>query len=809
MGGTQPDNTGNYEKAITRLNRLAGFAWLALWVEKIWQLLWPPISIILLFLAVSWFGIWDRLPIILHYGLLLLLAGAFLYSLKGFLFLRPPSMKEALCRVDRDSNLSHGQAETFNDHLAIGRDDETSRRLWYLHRQRAAKTIATMRVATPNPDMPRRDRYALRSIPLLLAVAAAFVAGPEKTDRIQAAFVPPAAGNTNPPASGTPALTAWINPPPYTGMPPQMLDILSESKTVHAPQGSRLILNRDRKAGIALTFTPEPAPEESTASLANDTGQLEQQTFRLEQNTSLTARSGLFRKTETRIELTPDRPPVIHLDNTIRVNHRGSFVLSYRGNDDFGIRSVEAEISTPSFPDAVVEPPRVSLQPPPQNAADREQHQTIDLTEHPLAGTEVSIILIARDDASQEGRSNRVLVTLPERPFTVPLALSLVELRRMLVLEPHKRNVVMGAIDGLLVAPETFTPQAGVFIGLRHVADLVMTIRTKEDYLTAAEWLWAMAVQIEDGALSDAEKQLRDARDKLQDALARGADRQETERLASELREAMNRYLQELATRMQQNRKQSNMSASGQGMSVSADDLNRLFDRVQELMQQGRTEEARQLLEQLGGIFDNMQMSRPGQSMNDPMVKEMTEAMAELNRLLSDQQKLRDDTYERGRQDNLYPEQPRTEDQTDFKALHSRQNDLSQRLRNLMEKGRKLGLKPDENLGEAATAMKEAEQALESRMSGDASEAQGRAVEALQKGSQQMMQQAQQMFSNGKPSSAAGNSGMGRSINEERKHIRDAGERVRKLMELLRNRLSDPARPKDELEYFERLLRQN
>ena len=79
----------------------------------------------------------------------------------------------------------------------------------------------------------------------------------------------------------------------------------------------------------------------------------------------------------------------------------------------------------------------------------------------------MTIRLKAKDEAGQEATSEAINFTLPQRPFTNPLAKALVEQRRNLVLAPDDRKRVQVALDALLIAPEDYTPQWGVFMGLR------------------------------------------------------------------------------------------------------------------------------------------------------------------------------------------------------------------------------------------------------------------------------------------------------------------------------------------------------
>ena len=67
---------------------------------------------------------------------------------------------------------------------------------------------------------------------------------------------------------------------------------------------------------------------------------------------------------------------------------------------------------------------------------DGEGRTTTDLSMHPWAGARVEMTLVARDELGQEGESVSFNVTLPQRPFTKPVAKALIEQRRDLILDP-------------------------------------------------------------------------------------------------------------------------------------------------------------------------------------------------------------------------------------------------------------------------------------------------------------------------------------------------------------------------------------
>ena len=105
---------------------------------------------------------------------------------------------------------------------------------------------------------------------------------------------------------------------------------------------------------------------------------------------------------------------------------------------------------------------------------------------------------------------------LPERLFTKPLARALIEQRRILALDANQNAQVYAALDALMIAPELFTPEAGQYLGLYSVARQLEAARTETRMREVVASLWALAVTIEDGDITDVDK-----------ALARGAGRAE------------------------------------------------------------------------------------------------------------------------------------------------------------------------------------------------------------------------------------------------------------------------------------------
>ncbi|MET0745422.1 MAG: TIGR02302 family protein, partial [Microvirga sp.] len=774
--GPRPSSEPNHLQK--RLDHLVGTARLALWWEEAWPRLWLPLSVVAAFLTVSFFGLWIETPPLWHAVGLALFALALAVAFWPVLRISKPRRAQALDRLDRDAGAAHGPARALDDTLALGSGDPGTRALWDLHRRRAETALGSMRVTPPRPDMPRRDRYAVRAAGLLAVAASAFVAGPEAWPRLAAAFD----WRTAPAAAPAFRVDGWIDPPLYTRTPPLMIDLAAGEQHLRAPVKSTVVVRAAGQGDATITalrgLTALPAQP-------NQRADLHEERFTLDGDAELSVRTGLASGVKLTLEAIPDTPPVIAFSAPPEVNARGTFNLAYKGSDDYGITGIEGSVEKADASRgrrSLVPAPTLALALPADGNA--ETKSPVDLTNHPWAGARVKMKLIVKDEAGQQGATEIVEMTLPQRPFTNPLAKALVEQRRNLVLNPDDRKRTQTALDALLIAPDLYTPQWGVFMGLRLGTDRLRRARSDQDLTEVADWLWTMALQIEDGNLSDAERQLRAAQDRLKEAMDRGASDEEIRRLTDELRLAMDKFLREFAQRMQQNQQSQNQAQNQRSPDrmVSQDDLNRMLQQMEDAMRRGDMAEAERLLNQLRSILENLQMAQPNSRMSDPLGQEMNQAMQDLENMAREQQQLRDETFQEGqnrrmRQGERGRQQPGQRGQNqrgqrqpgqqgepgeqgdgqeqaengqgggqqDPLGLGQRQQALRDRLRQLQDKMRGMGMQNEGGLGDAEQAMREAENAIGQGQDGPAVDAQGRALENLRRGMQGMAQQMQQM----------------------------------------------------------------
>jgi uncharacterized protein (TIGR02302 family) len=871
-----------------RLRQLVRISRILTWLEAFWPRLWLPIGIGCAFLAVSWLGTWLALPIWMRavgvLGFAILALVALISACRGMIW----DKDAAIDRLDRSLPGDHRPISMLHDKLAGGTSDPVTMALWNAHQSRLAKMVDRVTLKRLETNMPERDQFGWRVVPVLGALAGLFVAGHEAGPRLMAAFDWTGAL----PAQAQLRVDGWIDPPGYTRLPPIMLDFAKagDAGKLRVPDKSVIVL---RIAG-ASEFKPEARAGLKALPEASQTPGVKETRFQLIEDATLSFSGPRAPLGKFDLVLVRDKPPEISFTEAPKGNDRGGLVLTYRALDDYGVVAVEAQMSPVTKNPgsrSLIDAPPLPLTVPAADAGEEDVKSTLDLAAHPWAGARVNLTLVARDDAGQEGRSDTRSLVLPQRAFSKPLAKALVEQRRRLVMDVTERRRVQMSLDALLIAPEEFTKETGTYLSLNMITGQLRRARTDMQLIDVVESLWTLALQIEDGDLSDVERQLQAAQERLQQALERGAGEEEIKKLTEDLRRSMDRFMREFAQRMERqlrNDPQNAQRLPENSRNLTQRDMSDMLKRIEELAKRGDTEEAQRLLEQLKEAMKNLQMARPGQQ--DQRRQQMGEAMQDLDRMTRDQQALRDETFrdgqnraernarpprqrdrqqqgQRGQQPGKQGQQGQNQDGQDQDgqdqdgqdgdggemgqgnqqdgqpSLKDRQKALRDRLGQLQRRMRGLGMPNQDGLGEADTAMQDAESALGQGEGGPATDAQARALDALRKGMDNMAQQMQRGNQNGEDDGDGTEQALGGEPNPNERgransrtndgerddplgrpnRTRDwaqgnvkvpdrdmsAQDRARRVLEELRRRLGESLRPQDELDYLERLLKRN
>jgi uncharacterized protein (TIGR02302 family) len=826
--------------AQTRLRRLTLLARAALLVERLAALLAPAAIVIAFFVALSWTGLWLGAPAYVRIAgsaVFFALLAAALSRLRRLSFPTAAQARAALDGADADA-----PAATLADALANDGDPQTQN-LWRLHLRRAEKSAARLRPVKPAPRLWALDPYALGALAVLALCVGAFLAGPEKYVRLAAAFDWRFRVGLSEPSR----IDAWIDPPAYTGKPPIVLALNASAENaapIAAPVGSSIVVRAADSADLRIDAQGgiEAAPDGAGG------GALKERRLILRGDGVLRISRGASEIAQFSLRSLPDAPPIITPLEPPQANMRGSFVLAYRIADDYGARDAQAaarpRADAPALlGHALVAPPSGPLELPAAPGGLGDGRSTIDWTDSPYAGAPVDLILSVHDEGGNEGQAVLQGFVLPKKNMANPLALALAEQRRLLALDSGRRDEVLAALDALTIAPDLFTPNPGVYLGLRYAHTALRHAHSDDELVAVADFLWDMALRLEEGDAPQAERDLRAAQKALRDALNRGAPPEEIAQLTQQLQKAMDAFLAEMAKKSSPQAR-SGETEAGDGRSVTAKDFKDMLDRLAEAAKDGDKEAAMEMLDRMQDMLENLRQAEKsgdgGKGANN------RKTMRDLDKMMREQQKLRDDTYADERAEPSEPglQPPASgkgrkgkgaqggagspdEGQAEVQAsgesdrdgadpLDQRQGRLREKLDSLQKRAKNAGAPAPDSLGEAEEAMRQAEQSLRQGDDSAALEAQGRAMEGLRKGLGEMAKQAQQ--GNGGPGEEEGQAGQNglRGQNGEgpfgqanRQNNIDAtgARKARKVLEELRRRLSDPSRAREELDYLERLIK--
>lgn len=861
-------------KLPRELSRKVRQARLVLLLEQIWPALWAPLGVAGLFVLLSLFGLWSYLDFEVHRGMLWGFAAALLVSFIPLIRIEWPRREKALRLLESRAGLPHRPASTYQDTLAVDKPSPATRRIWDAHRKRMSALFARLKAGWPHPRIDRGDPMALRVLLVLLLAVGFTIHGDEARERIVAAF------DLNPPGlAGFGRIDAWITPPVYTARQPIIIadgarqygpDEKPETD-FEAPENSELTIrvNHENAAKFSLRIiteegenveTPLQQDEETTAALASSAlGKSGDNT--VEFNETL-AESGAIELLEDgspvarwTVAVIEDQRPTIAMTEAPNEAERGSLKFKYDVEDDYGVSSAMARINRaggsswdendgrPANVQRLGQAPSAPLTLPRSNTKKGKGQTYRDLSSHFWAGLPVIVTLEARDQAGQIGYSEPHKIILPEWRFHKPLARAIIEQRKKLVDRPDLKEKVARAMDALTIAPEEFISDIGIYLAMRSAYWGLKRASSREELETSANMLWEIATQIESGDLSDTERRLRMAQEKLMRALEEGASDEEIRKLMEELRTAMNEFIDAMRQQAQESPHFNPDRELAQGRMVTPQDLERMLNQIEDLAQSGSKDAARQMLSQLRDLLENLQRAQPGQNRQ---AQEMMQALDALSGIIQEQQKLLDETFRaqqqgengqqmpgqqgqqqgqrgQGQQPGQQPGQQQGQEgqqgQRSFGQLQQGQGDLQRQLRELMEQLRGLGAQPPEQFGGAGEAMGNAGDALGQENAGQATEQQTLALDRLRQGARSLTEQMMQGMGQPGPMGRAFNGNgnrdpLGRPLPTQGLDDGDSVkvpeesevQRARQILEELRRRLGQHERPQLELDYIERLI---
>lgn len=807
-----------------------------------------------------------------------------------------PSLHDVDKTLECSSKMPAGQISAVDDRLANPNKLQT-REMWVSFQKQILGTFLQLRAPRPRALLARKDPYALRFMAFLFFIVGLWFAGDDWHRRLTNGLIPiPAFSN----ASALPqAANLWIKAPDYTGIGQIHLTGSSpDGAIVGIPEGSEIKVRF--KAHLDWLFPPRIQIGKNDVTMTDFGNGLYGLESKIGDGETIRITQAFLTRASWAYSLVQDSPPEIRIDQQEplpilqeemieqqpQASRPGLFqpvesMVEYLPNghirfplvvkDDYGVVDLRVQMH---LDDAIIEKPigedfhdtRLVMSAP---KADFKISPVYDLTWHSWAGLPVTFTFEATDAKGQIATLEPIRTTVPERQFEHPVAKSLIAERKDLAWNyTHDLVDIARNIETLLIAPDFFNHNPVIFMAIRSAsyrtffANSIPAEHRVPTIASVIALLWDTAIAVEDGNLSLALRNLRNAQSELEKALQNpDADEKEIARLADDLRARMQEYFSELAREMQKR------AARGEPLpqiptdqlqfNITPESFNVFLDKLESEMRSGNKKSAQEMLSQLQRMMDMMDPSMAGQMPKDMQM--MADAINELQELIDRQEKLLVQTQDQARfkeqvdkrnarrhapqtlKDDLEtlkslgldniprpPQLPQDNPDAIFDTTQNRMDQAALRYilgQLMMESAEEIDDIP-ENMGKAEQEMRGSELALGQNNPHQSIPHQEKALTYLkesQKSMQQQLQQRmQQMVGIGFSGGSQGQryDPLGRPYGgEDQKNgnlhgspvqIPDEAEkkRVDEILKILRQRSGEFHRPRDELEYYRRLLQQ-
>ncbi len=815
MTQTTPDG------ALKRIAVPLRLTLMGLWAEALTRAFWPLWSVLILGLGLAALGVQDHLPLEADWAGLVLGAVGLIWGLGHALRnFRRPTREQALARLDQ--TLPGQPIAALRDSLAMGAQDPATQALWAAHRIRMAQRASTAQAVEPDLRLASRDPYALRYMALTVLVVALIFGSLWRVSSLATLPVP---GGADQVAAG-PAWEGWASPPAYTGKPALYLsDQTGPALTL--PAGTRIKLRFYGAPGALILA--ETVSGRTEVPAASDPAQ----DFSLHQSGRLTIEGAGGRSWAVTVQ--PDTPPAIAAKGPISRDAEGRFQQPFEARDDYGVTkgwvtialdlpAVDRRYGLSLAPEP--SPPVVLDLPLPMTRARTLVDQVLvdDLSKDRMANLPVTLTFTAADAGGQKTSAAPLPVVLPGQRFFDPLAAAVVEMRRDLLWNRANAPRVVEVLKALTYKPEGLLPDHKAYLRLRVlIADLDKAAAplTPQKRDAVAEEMWSIALLIEEGDPTSALAAMKRAQDRLSQAIRNGASPAEIDRLMQVMRQALDTYMAQEAQKNAKNLDEPNQPDPN-SPKITQDQLQAMLDQLQSLMQQGRTAEAQDLMQKLRDLMNTMKVTQGDGSGKGGSGKGRSgqQAMKDLGQTLRDQQKLSDDSFR-----NLQNGGPDGQTAPDGESLADRQKRLKDHITQLRRSGSlpgagdPKGSEGRKDLDDAGRAMDEAENALRQGDLPQALDKQAEALDALRQGighlGDAVAQNDAQPDPNAQPTGPQaqrdplgrdGATGTQMAPDHGLLQGQDVYRRAQDLLDEIRKRAGQQARPDQERSYLKRLL---
>lgn len=652
---------------------------------------WPLVVFVCLFVAAALAGAFERLSAPIGAVVtLLFLIGSILFLISGLRRYHPPKPGAAESVLDRQSALR--PISSLKDRPADPSADP--QKLWRYHRARLLDEVSKLKVPSFRKRWQAFDPVYLRYLMPLAILVIIGLGWRQAGDRMHGALFPDYGSLVG---ADKMVIEAWITPPEHSGRAPVFLK--PDLQGLRVPEGSRITLRTDAHSAPVLVLDGDKYVRSKFKPTPDGAYEAE---GRIMSDTDISVR-WWGERAHWKVLASPDDAPTVLLVSRPVVAGGDKFEFAWSATDDYGVERLELVMQRVDPHEAAPEEEkRVRISMPAISPTETQDTSQLDLTRHAWAGLPVKMKLVATDGAGQEGESETVEFTLPEKLFLDPLARAAQEVRVTVLREPREyadggknadalsqdaintsaanrldrapgdmqKAALM--LDTLTYRGDRFMPNITAYMALRSARGTLTAANSKREAEAIAPLLWALAMKTEFGSAADALRRLEAARRALEQALREGASEEEIKRRMEAFRDAANNYL---AARMAEalangldapEDAQDGQAMAGGGPNMGGQDFEDMLNALQDLTETGATDQARQLLSDITNMLENLEFQKgqagsggmpgmPGESAenqeNLPQEEqEMTDAMKRLSDILREQRQLNDDTLaqERG-----------------------------------------------------------------------------------------------------------------------------------------------------------------
>lgn len=592
---------------------------------------------------------------------------------RDLLRLTLPKGKDVDRRLEKNSALAVGQIALIEDNLANPDKDQT-RTLWNKAQRKGLFSLKHLKTPRIRPFLSKEDPRALRYITILIFISGLFVAGGSWQERIAHGLMPITPSYA---LSHGKSTNLWIKPPDYTQLPQAHLSGHGTyDQTLDIPESSSIRIRLHSVLGEYIP--PRLHMGGKTYAMTYMQDGLYGIETTIEPGTSIRITQGMLPRARWDYSYIIDTPPEIYSDTDSASNSANSedtnelprsnppFEFLDNGQirfplivkDDYGVKEIRMVMRLDEMVEdkplgEEVEEFRLVMSQPGNEFKIAPKY---DMSWHTWAGLPVTFEYEAIDHKGQSTKLDKISLVLPLRTFEHPMAKSLIAMRKKIAWEFNASFIEIATnIETLLNLPDFFQNDLAIFLSIRSAASRLYHNNNKprEQRITSAKevinLLWYITLAIEEGDISLAMRELRDAQRALENAM-RDPDTtdQEIRSLMDNLRQKMANYFAEAQREMQKRMAEGEdippISPDDFTQFISPDTIGKMMSEIEQALREGDEQKAAELMSQLQRMMEMMDPSKNTQLPRD--MQAMREGVNELKELIDRQEDLLGQTGE-------------------------------------------------------------------------------------------------------------------------------------------------------------------